>query len=131
MTGCAGDAPPAATNVDLGSTVLEIGPNGGPVVQIDDQTRAEIAPQGASGQVVLGVSFLQPDLSSPASVSPSEVSATLYLPTGEQTSVRFSSPSGPSSTWKSHPGDFGYDNLEGELTVVIDGQSITRPFISR
>lgn len=129
LTGCGGGGA-SSSPIDLKNTILEIGPNGGPVVQLDNATNAEITQQFSSKGTFLRVTLLESDLSTSASVSPSEVSAKVYTMSGEQ-GVRFSADSSSSHVWDSPPGEFSEDELQGELTIVLDGESITKPFAFR
>jgi hypothetical protein len=128
--GCGGGSPTTGQKVDMGSTVQDLGPNGGPAVSLDDSTRAEVSQRSASGGTALRVTLLQPDLSSPASAMASEVSARVFTLSGEE-AVNFSADPGSPNVWDSPAGPFKDDGLQGELTVVLDGRSITKPFIFR
>lgn len=115
------------------------GPHGSPALPLpDDKGFAEIViERGARKKDPshLAIYFLESDLKAPLKTLPTEVRATLVSTEGES-SVAFSpapmpkDPAGP-ARFGSPNGVYDSDEYTGELSVVLNGQTITRPFALR
>jgi hypothetical protein len=135
LAGC-GPAAPGAVDKPL-----RLGPRGGVAVALGEKGYAEIVRErtggaNATGPSVLAVYFLQPDLKTPLS-APSSVSLTFAAP--EDSSTRsFALQSKPHAGQKdaapcfvTEAGSFDYDELSGELTATVDGESFTSKWVCR
>lgn len=124
-----------------GQVVVAFGPHGGRAVALpNDQGYAEVVvePVKASArsvrQVLLAVYLLQPDLKSGLATIPTSISAAVVTPeTSEPIAVSLrhdplTARADASARFASAPGPFDYDELAGELTIELGGQTITREF---
>lgn len=129
IAGCSG-----AVAVDPAMVASQSGPHGGQALALPSEKGfVEVVVESAHGssrtarQVVLVAYFLGPDAKSPLTPPPTTVSAWILTPAspseqvvtlGLEEGARFSS----------LPGDFEYDELRGELTIVLGGETIKRAF---
>jgi hypothetical protein len=130
----------AATPTAPGTTV---GPHGGTAVPLPgDRGYAEVqldrtgVKPGRPGGARLNVYFLASDLKAPLSASPTEVTVKAIPPGGEALTLTLR-PDAPGDKkaapgrFTSPPGDLDYDELRGEVSATIDGQTSTVPFAFR
>lgn len=143
-TGCGSSAGTGGGSAP--ATAWSPGPHGGHAVALPgDKGFAEVVIEGTKDpvpkklarKVVLAVYFLQPDKKTALSSAPSGLSLTVQTPDKETaTSVSLSAkpekgdPAG-ATRFASEVGAYDFDELHGELTVTIDGQSVTKPFSLR
>ncbi|RUL81742.1 hypothetical protein [Tautonia sociabilis] len=134
--GCQGSGGPPSP----GSTGPALGPHGAPTLPLGGLGFAEVVVEPVAPnrpQVELAVYLLGPDGSSPLSATPTEVRASVTHPESPgPIPVTLSSRPDPSSPagagrYASEPGRFDYDELAGEVTVVIDGQTYVNSFSRR
>lgn len=139
--GCAGSDGAVALDPSVAPTV---GPHGGPAVPLGGKGYAEIViePEGKATRtgrkVVLAVYFLETDLSTPLEPAPTDVSASVLTPEDpEPRAVTLAARPGPGAKptgglrFASEVGKFDYDELNGELTATVEGETITRGFAFR
>lgn len=131
FSGCGGGG--ASSEPPGGTLRQDYGPHGGVAVPLGDRGYAEIVvdTQGGS-QTKLVAHFLSTDRKSPLATTPTNVAANLQLPTGENSSVTFTTQGDPSAQrFVSAPGVFDFDELRGEISATLDGETFTAPFAFR
>ena len=135
--GC-GEHDKGTINPDLAT----LGPHGAPALPLGDKGFAEVlveplnptAKRAAGAKMVLAVYFLQPDLKTNLA-EPTGVSATIITPEAPEpepvalTAKPYSGRNpGPGLRFASAVGKFDYDELQGELTATVSGESFTKKF---
>ncbi|HEV3162696.1 MAG TPA: hypothetical protein VGZ22_01550 [Isosphaeraceae bacterium] len=119
----------AATGPHGGRAVLLPGGAGyGEVVVEHDKSSR---PGPASARLV--VYFLKTDLKTPLSPAPLDVRVKAVPPNGEPATVPLTPQAKrgdamSSGRFASAPGNFDFDELQGDLTATVAGQTVTRPF---
>lgn len=118
-----------------GTLKQDMGPHGGAAVPLGDRGYVEVvmdAGGGRPGQSRLVAYFLSTDRKSPLAATPASVTASLQLPTGESPSVAFTADGKTGENrFASPPGDYAFDELRGEVTAALDGETFTVPFAFR
>lgn len=135
VSGCGdGAAPPPP------GTPKALGPHNGPAVPLPgDRGYAEVMvdlgklTKGKTSKSQLVVWFLQKDAQTPLNPPPTSVTAKLNIPGEGPQDVTFNpepKAGDPASAGRfvAGSGRFDFDELGGEITAIIDGQSVTFPF---
>jgi len=132
LAGCGGeDKAPEAHNAQLG-------PHSGPIVPLPgDRGFAEVIVESVPGKKAgldarVSAFFLQADKQTPLAETPSDVAVTIQLPGDERVELPLSAETDPkdpkASRYTSKVGPYSTDQLMGELTGKIGGESFTLPF---
>jgi hypothetical protein len=106
-------------------------------VALGDQASAEIVSEPGASNPAMGrlvVYFLQADRATPLPGAPTGVTAKIRSQTGEKSvslQPEAEAKSSGTARYVSSPGEFGDDQITGELTATIDGVSQTARFVAR
>lgn len=144
-SGCGGGGasalvvPQGTTNGPHGGIALPIpGEKGYAEILVERDSRVSKGKQSKASALSpkIAIYFLGTDLKAPLSPLPTDVSVKTVAPTGDSSTATLSlDPIADDATsagrYISPSGDYGYDELSGEITANVEGQAVTLPFAFR